>query len=48
MHKIRVRQPWHYLKEKTSDYVAIPAKAGIQGLNIIDRQADSGCQRSLA
>jgi hypothetical protein len=38
----------HYLKEKTSDYVVIPAKAGIQGLKIIGRQADSGCQLSLA
>jgi len=39
---------WHYLKEKITDDVVIPAKAGIQGLKNIGRQADSGCQLSLA
>jgi len=43
----RVRIQWHLLKEKTSVYVVIPAKAGIQGLNNIGRQADSGYQLSL-
>jgi len=33
--------------EKTSHYVVIPAKAGIQGLKDIGRQADSGCQLAL-
>ena len=28
---------WHLLKEKTSNYVVIPAKAGIQGLKNIGR-----------
>jgi hypothetical protein len=37
-----------YLKEKPSVFVVIPAKAGIQGLNNIGRQADSGCQLWLA
>jgi hypothetical protein len=32
---------WRYLKEKISDYVVIPAKAGIQGLNNIGQLADS-------
>jgi len=30
--KNRVGESWHYLKEKTTDYIVIPAKAGIQGL----------------
>ena len=46
--KFRVGEEWHLLKEKSSVYVVIPAKAGIQGLNNIGRQADSGCQLSLA
>jgi hypothetical protein len=47
-YEIRVREEWHLLNEKTSDYVVIPAKAGIQGLKIIGRQADSGCRLSPA
>jgi len=38
---------WHYLKEKISDYVVIPAKAGIQSLNSIGRLADSECQLNV-
>jgi len=33
----RARSEWHLLKEKTSDYVVIPAEAGIQGLKNIGR-----------
>jgi len=36
------------LRKKITDVVVIPAKAGIQGLKNIGRQADSGCQLSLA
>ena len=43
-----IRGQWRYLKEKASDYVVIPAKAGIQSLKNIGRQADSGCQLALA
>jgi len=35
-------------ESRLADDVVIPAKAGIQGLKNIGRQADSGCQRSLA
>jgi len=45
--KFRVSEEWHLLKEKSPDYFVIPAKAGIQGLKIIGRQAESGCQLAL-